>query len=724
MWLSFSRPLYLLLAPAAGVLFWHSARASYADLTGARRWVALALRGLLLLALIFALAGAQLVRQSKDLVVVFAVDGSLSVPAEERTKALDFVEDALAHRRSGDRGALVVFGREAAVESENVRRADNVRLTSRPSPTHTDIAAGVRLALGLLPPESAGKIVLFSDGNENTGAISQELLLAQADRVPVDVVPLATRAARDALIRDVSVPSEARLVEPFPVRVTVESTEPTQAVVTVLADDEPLETRTVTLAGGATALKIPVSLAEPGFHEIEVLLENPGDASSENNRGVSFVRIRGEPRVLVVDPDPGEAAALAKALDVQDIVVRVGGATALPTNVADLERYDAVFLSNYPAYKMNWRQMKMLQDGTRDLGVGLGMIGGEYSFGAGGYYDTPVEEALPVDMDLKKHRVLPASAVLMVMDTSGSMGAIEDGREKIALAAEAACAVVDLLQPYDSAGLIASDPRPTAVCPLRKVESKSSVKRDIRSVRAGGGGIACYPSLSAAYDVLQRDESSIRHIILLADGRDCDEQVGCVPLVSEMAKEKITVTAVAFGDGPHVPFLKDVAAAGGGGFYLTELARDLKQIFTRETLTIAKSALVEESFQARLADDTSVTGGVDWASAPPLLGYVATSPKALARVPLVSHKDDPVLAHWQYGLGKSVAFTSDAKAHWAAHWLGWEGFTQFWGQAIRWSLRQLSSEVLYPQVRPEGDARHASSSMRWRKTGRCSTASR
>ncbi len=446
-----------------------------------------------------------------------------------------------------------------------------------------------------------------------------------------------------------------------------------------------------------------MSLPEEGFHEIEVLLESAEEAYSENNRGAAFVRIKGEPRVLVLDPDPDDAAALADALDLQDIVVDVGGRTALPTNAADLERYDAVFLSNYPAYSMDLHQMRMLQDGTRDLGIGLGMIGGEFSFGAGGYYQTPVEEALPVDMDVKKDRAFPASAVLMVMDTSGSMGVIEDGREKIELAAEAACAVVDLLQPYDSVGLIASDPRPTSVCSLRRIENKRSVKRDIRSVRAGGGGIACYPSLSAAYEVLADDSSSIRHIILLADGSDCDEQADCVPLVGEMAKQRITVTAVAFGDGPHVPFLKDVAAAGGGQFYLTQFARDLKKIFTREALTMAKSALVEEPFQPRVADSTAVIQGVDWAAVPPLLGYVATSPKALARVPLVSHKDDPVFAQWQYGLGKSVAFTSDAKPRWAAHWLAWNGFTQFWGQAVRWSLRQLSSGVLYPQIRVAGD---------------------
>jgi uncharacterized membrane protein len=703
MWLSFSRPEFLLLLPVAAALLWYSARVSYADLSGARRWVAWVARALIVLALILALAGAQLVKRSNSMVVAFALDASYSVPAEERAKALEFIKQALKHRRPQDRGALVVFGREAAVESESLRQPDDVQVASKPSPTHTDIAAGLRLAMGILPPEAAGKLVVFSDGNENVGSASEEVLLARANGVAVDVVPLKARKARDVLVREVGVPAEARLGEPFPVRATVEATEPSQATVTVLVDDQPIERRPATLAAGTTALRIPVSLPDAGFHKVEVLVESADEQCRENDRGTGFVRVKGKPRVLVVDQNAPDAAALCKALKLQDIIVDVGGPAALPTNAADLERYDSLFLSNCPAYKMSNHQMTMLRDATRDLGIGLGMIGGEFSFGAGGYYQTPVEEALPVSMDVSKHRVFPASAVLIVMDTSGSMGMPEDGVEKIQLAAEAACAVVDLLQPYDAIGFIASDPSPTLVCALRKAANKSAVKNDIRSVRAGGGGIACYPSLSAAYDLLRKDKAAVRHVIMLADGSDCDEQEGTVPLAAQMSSQKMTVTTVAFGEGPHVPFLQQVAKEGRGHFYLTEKAGDLKKIFTRETLTIARSVLVEEQFRARLGDASPVVQGVDWGAAPPLLGYVATSPKGLAKVPLLSHKDDPVFAHWQYGLGKSVAFTSDAKAHWAAYWLGWQGFPKFWGQAVRWSLREPSSGVLYPRVEPEGD---------------------
>ncbi len=701
--IAFTRPEWLFALPVIGAALWYAARGSYADLMGARRIVAWALRVALLVAVVLALAGAQLVCPAERLTVVFAVDASYSVPQVERERALEFIRQALAFRGPGRRVALVVFGRQAMIESESLHRPDEVGLVSTLDGGHTDIAGALRLGLGLIAPDSAGRIVLCSDGNENRGRADEQVLAAQAARVAVDVLPMSTRSRRDALISDVSLPAQARRDEPFSVRVDVHASEPSEGELTVLVDDEPVEAMSVTLAAGSRSVAVPVSIGEPGFHRVDVVLEGAGDECADNNIGTGFVRISGKPRVLVVDANPGEADGLRRALALQDIEVKLGGRASLPTSAADLETWDAVILSDFPAYHMTRRQMEMLRDATRDRGIGLGMIGGEYGFGAGGYYDSAVAEALPVSMDVTKQRAFPASAVLIVMDTSGSMGMEEDGYTKIELAAEAGCAIVDLLQPYDSVGFVASDPAPTQVAPLRKLEDKQAVCNDIRSVRAGGGGISVYPSLQAAYGVLRNDESPVRHIILLADGSDCDEQAGSVPLVEQMARERITVTAVAFGDGPHVPFLKDVAAAGRGQFYLTARARDLKSIFTREALKVAKSVLIEETFRARPADASELTAGFDWACAPPLTGYVATSRKDLAQTPLISHKGDPLLAHWQFGLGRSVAFTSDAKAHWAAYWLQWPEFTRFWGQTVRWVLRRPGSELLHPRLERTGE---------------------
>ena len=703
MGIAFSRPEYLALVPVVATALWLSARGSFAGLKGRRRVAAWGLRTVLMLSIIFALAGLQIVRPSREMVVVFALDGSHSVSPADRERALQFVKNALRSRPPRDRGMLVVFGKDAVVEKEALRRPSDVEGASTPSGDHTNIAGALRLSLGLLPAKSAGRVVLLSDGNENTGRADQEVLLARSRRVPVDVVPLSTRAAGDTVVRELVLPADARQGERIPVRVVVEAPQPREGMVTVLADGKPVLRQAATLAAGPTSLQLPIALSQPGFRKIDVLLETKGEELAQNNVATGFVRVSGEPRVLLVDSTPSDAAELGRALELQDIGLETGGPALLPTNPAELEQYDALLLSNVPAYNLDGHQMSMFRDATRDLGVGLGMIGGEYSFGAGGYYQTPVEEALPVSMDVTKHRALPSSAVVIVIDTSGSMGMIEDGVEKIQLAAEAASAVVDLLQPYDSIGVFAVDTNPTAVCRLRRVGSKGGVKTDIRSLRAGGGGIYVYTGLSAAYSALKTNNASIRHIILLADGNDSEQQEGCLGLVQAMVGEKITTTAISLGQGVDVPFLQQVAKHGRGQFYVAQRTRDLKKIFTREALTVAKSVLVEEQFRARPRDRSAVIAGIGWPSAPPLLGYVATTPKGLADIPLVSHKDDPVLAHWQYGLGRSIAFTSDAKSHWAAPWMAWGQFPKFWGQVVRWCLRQQASGALHARIEPDGD---------------------
>ena len=92
---------------------------------------------------------------------------------------------------------------------------------------------------------------------------------------------------------------------------------------------------------------------------------------------------------------------------------------------------------------------------------------------------------------------------------------------------------------------------------------------------------------------------------------------------------------------------------------------------------------------------------------PPITGLVLTSPKEneLVEIPIVSPlptgQVNPVLAHWTYGLGRSVAFTSDAGRRWAKAWPDWQSYAAFWSQVIRWSMRPADRGNLTLNVRRE-----------------------
>ena len=686
--IQFTKPLYLLLLIPLVYYTYRLSKRSLADLSRFRSYLALGLRAAILVMLVFALGGARMVRDVSQQCVVFVLDVSDSIPEAKRRAALDYVNAALKTMRAEQEVGVIVFAGDASVEFApcNINRID--KLYSVPTTSHTDISQALGLALASFPEQCGKKIVLVSDGNETMGKAIEQAMLAGSDNVSIDVVPVETKVPHEALLDKMICPSNVKVGEPFDLKVVAISKEPAAARIRILRNGEPVGVKTVDLPRGKSVLSFQQSIAKAGGYEFKAILQCDQDTRPENNIALANTKVHGKPKVLYVEGEQSQARYLAGALRRKDIEVDVRDRSGVPKTMAQLQGYDMVVLSDVPAWNLAPEQMAMIKSGVKDLGIGFTMIGGENSFGAGGYYDTPIEEALPVDMSVTKTKILPSLSVVIVMDKSGSMGAREGGVEKIRLANNAAAAVVKLLQPIDKVAVVVCHSWPVTAVKLQPAANKGPIYKEISTIRAEGGGIAVFPSMKSAYDMISASRTRQKHIILLADGSDCDDQEGCVPLAKKMARERITVTAVAIGGGPHVTFLKHVAAAGRGDFYLAQRARDLKAIFTKDVMTVSKGLIVEEPFVPRMDTTSPELSGIDAASVPPLLGYVAASAKPTARVLAASHKNDPILVTWQYGLGKSAAFTPDCKARWSARWLTWPGYAKFWAQLLRSTMRR------------------------------------
>jgi hypothetical protein len=154
-----------------------------------------------------------------------------------------------------------------------------------------------------------------------------------------------------------------------------------------------------------------------------------------------------------------------------------------------------------------------------------------------------------------------------------------------------------------------------------------------------------------------------------------------------MGIEDVTVSTVAVGSEAATNLLRRIAERGAGRYYFTADPYDIPQIFTQETSKVSLSSMIEEPFRVRVVNNDPVLRGIDWQSSPYLLGYVTTSPKSSAEVLLQAPQGDPILARWRLGLGKVAAFTSGAKNRWAAQWLNWPGYSQFWTQMVRDTMR-------------------------------------
>jgi secreted protein with Ig-like and vWFA domain len=698
----FTYPWFLLVLGVVPFFFWQAAR-SYADLSPGRKKVALAARTLLVVVLALALSGVQFVRSSDNLAVIFVLDASDSISQEQKERALEFVTESLAKMKPTDRAGVVVFGSDALVEEFPRPDLKVPAIYSIPNTTCTDISQAVRLAMASFPQDAVARIVLISDGNETLGHALQEARLAGSNKVQIDTVPLESEYPAETMVDRLVARSEVKIGEPIELRLVVTSMTSQAASVRILRNGTQVDQESVALAKGKNVLTFAQTIGEPGLYEFEAIIEPEHDTIAENNRGVGFVYVRGKPRVLFVEGGDNPEMFAARALKAQDIEVETRSDKEVPTSPEEFGSYDAVVFSDLNSVYLTPEQMKMVESNTRDLGIGFCMIGGQNSFGVGGYHQTPIEKTLPVDMDIRKENRVPSLAVALVIDKSGSMGFGGAGFQKIDLAKEASCATVEMLKSTDEVAVYTFDWTARTAVPLQRARDKRAIIGKISGIGASGG-TNMYPAMQTAFDALKKSRAEVKHVILLTDGQSAPGPAQ--EITDEMAKAKITVSSVAIGTDADRELLAAIAEIGKGVFYATEDPRHLPRIFLQDVMRASKAFIVEEPFEPILDPDSPILKGINPASVPPLLGYVATSPKETAQVPILSHKGDPVLAAWRCGLGKSVAYTSDDKARWAAHWLGWESFGKFWAQTLRWTLRTAAKTTFGTLVEAEKGTGH------------------
>lgn len=691
--LSFTHPHWLLLFPVALYYFYCLNRAqhglipflsSYADLNPARRNFVFGVRMILLLLVFLALAGLQWVRINRDLAVMFVLDHSDSISPQAKEAQVKFVNEAVTNMRSSDKAGIIVFGAEAFVELSPAARLKVTKIQSVPPTQYTDISAAIRLAMASFPEGMQKRIVLLSDGNENLGNALDESQMARTQNVPIDVIPLIPPQKPEIVLDKIVAPSEAKIGEPIELRLVIRSTVDAPARLKLFRNDTYLGERTLTLSKSKTNnFTFPQTVEKQGFTTFEAILETTKgrDTLFENNRGLAFVNIQGKPKILLVEGDTrADSQWLERALRAEKVDVERRDVSGIPTRLTDFQNFDSVVLSNVPAWDLSLTQMQAIQAAVRDLGIGLVMIGGEHSFGPGGYRDTPIEKALPVKMDVKNQQVMPSGAVAMVMHSCE----FPNGNDW----AKATCTeVVNQLGPEDYAGVIEFGMTGAGwVFPMLKVgPNKRKMQRLIRGMNPGDmpdfGAVA-----DLAYEGLRKTKARLKHMIILSDG---DPALPTPQQIAKIRKAGITITTLAVG--PHNKSSSDnmkwLAYQGKGRFYEITKFQDIPKIFLKEAATIMKSAIVEEQFSPRVTAHPMLKG---IRGTPPLLGYVGTSEKPRAEIIFKSHRNDPVLAVWQYGLGRALAFTSDAKHRWAAYWVQWSGYPKFWAQAVRWTMRQTT----------------------------------
>ncbi|NDJ62529.1 MAG: VWA domain-containing protein [Chloroflexi bacterium] len=662
----------------------------------------LILRTLIVLLLILALAGTLAVQAADKLAVVFLVDVSDSLGPQTQADQLTYIRDALNTMGPDDEAAIVVFGGNALVERpmNNVREVTPFRST--PNTGNTDLEEAIGLGLALFPADAARRIVILSDGRQTVGDANAAARRAAATGVEISYVTFARQPGPEVLLADVQVPGAVGAGQSFDLSLTVEADEATPATITVLASGQIVHQESVDLRAGTNRYALPLQAGNTGFRDFQVRVDPEGaDSFYQNNELSAFSRVVGPPRVLLVATDPSEASFIAEALSELDLIIDQIEPSDLPLGLAALEPYQSVILTNVSATELSTRRMELLQTYVRDLGGGLIVSGGPDTFGPGGYFQTPLEETLPIEMQLRDQQRIPQLTIAYVIDQSGSMGAAAaDGSVAIELAKEAIIRSIDFLQPTDRAGVASFDTAGTWLAQVQPVRNRLLLQ-DLVARLAAGGGTDILAGMNLAAQTLRTDPSPRKHIILLTDGGA--NPAGLVELSEELFNDHdVTTSVIAIGAGA-ADFLGDMATAGGGQYHAVDTAARIPTIFTTETVLATRSYIIEEEFVPTLSGLSPIMNGIN--AAPPLLGYVAATAKQTAQVILRGPEpfSDPLLVQWQYGLGRAVAFTSDATGRWAANWVAWDDFARFWSQAVRWTITEGADANLEARVIMEGE---------------------
>jgi Ca-activated chloride channel family protein len=628
----------------------------------------------------------------------YLLDVSQSVAPSAIQSSIQWIQQTNDAGRP-DHARFIPFAGNAAV-FDTVEKLKQVNVASTASgnsidQSGTNIENAIDTAIRSFAPHHLKRLVLISDGNENSGRMMDMLSRLKSEGVHVYTMPSQTRTNQDIWMENILAPSDVTSEELFPLEAHVYSQTETPAEVEIRHGDKSLGKKTVRLTRGLNRVAFEASIKnEAGPVMVEAEVKAPNDPFADNNKYRTSIVVQGRPRILYVEGHAQSARYFQSALENEGLGVSVVGPTTIPVTLEDLDGYDLIVLSDVARSSLNDQQMKNLSTYVRDLGGGFILAGGENNYGEGGYSKTVIEEVLPVTFETKKEK--PDSvAMIIVLDKSGSMGG-----QKMEMTKEAAKAPLALLKDMDSFGVVAFDYNFYWPVKFQPVVNRDAITQSISSIIAGGE-TNIYPALREAYIQLAGATTQVKHVILLSDGRSLpDDFEG---LTKKMADAKITVSTVAVGNGADRELLSQIADWGKGRTYYLEDPSAVPQIFTEETELATGKTLREESFKPVVKKNVEAFKGIDFDTAPPLLGYVATKPKDTSEVLLESRRKDPVLARWQYGLGKTAAFLSDLKDRWAVDWLRWNGYPKFWSQLVRETMRRRDDNEFDFRVVKDGD---------------------
>lgn len=715
--LQIDHPLWLILA-GIGVL---SALIGWRVMHGiprGRRSLAVGSRALLLITLALAMSGVYQVDEADDLTLIGVVDVSGSVQSfgsfgtDELGQRIgidqasrSFLARSIGDKEEEDQVGIVAFDGTPVVIAAPSRSGVLDRTIEKSTIDGSDLPGAIELARTLVPADSNTRLVVFSDGRSTTPGL---------ERIPgdvqIDVVPIRYEVEQEVVLESLEVPTRALPGAQIEARVVIRSLGRSTGELRITDNGEvidlngaaPGSAMRVALDPGQRVLLVPMTLGASRVHRFEARYIPDeidaarglyvGDVSLQNNRagGVTMMRTRGRVLIVAEPNDDGltDSVELERVLTEARWDVETRPPSAFPSDLLELESFDLVVLVNTPRDAISGQGDELLVAYTQELGGGLILVGGREALGAGGWQGSTLEEILPVKLDVPDDLIVPSVAVVIVLDSSGSMRrrVMGSSRSQQQIANESAAAAFEVLDQKDLIGVVAFSNSAREVVAIGPNDRPDDTRVRIESI-SSGGGTNIGDGLRMARDMLTGVEAGAKHIVLLSDGESMmPEQLP--GLADELGAAGIKVSTIAVGDEADTRSMREVAVRSQGAYYRVLNPSVLPRIFLKAIRVVRAPMVREGDFEPVVLDPVSPAAG-SLAGLPQLGGLVMTDridDDPRVQTPIVSPNGEPVLAYHQTELGRVAVFTSDVST-WSRRWIEDPVFARFWGTLSAWTMR-------------------------------------
>ena len=648
-------------------------------------------RILVIIFIVCAMADITLSIKGKNISTIFILDVSDSM-STFKEKGIEFIDKALEEMPKNNKAGVVVFGDNASVDKVMDNKKEYSGIKSAPLKSATNIEEAINTSFSLFDKNASKRIVLITDGEENKGDLLNSVVLLNKENIDLKVYKVSNESGNEVYVESVKVPDNISIGEEFTVTTTIESNVQTKGKLTLFSGRDKKAEEEVEIQKGTNTFVFKDVQTTGGFKNYRVLIEADEDTNGINNEYSCFTNVIAPPNILVIQGKENSALGVIETLKNTSCNYNIVSPNSAPRNLNELLEYKTIVLCDVHKDDLNSGFMDNIESYVKDYGGGVVTFGGENSYALGGYKNTSLEKILPVNMDKKGKNEVPPISISLIIDKSGSMSSGNGEVSKLTLAKEAAMNALDSLRESDEINVIAFDDTYQNVVEMQSASNIKNIKEMIGGITVGGG-TSIYPALEQGYKAQLNSKGKIKHIILLTDGEDSFSLSNYISLVNDIKNEGITLSTVSVGEDANESLLQALANQGSGRYYHTDKYTDIPRIFAREVLLSAGTYIINEEFTPSISSNSEILSGINTKEGiPNLKGYIGTSIKENATEILTSNHDEPILASYRYGIGKTVSWTSDINGQWSSDYLTWNKGAQLIKNAIYWTIPELSDE--------------------------------